>query len=93
VQFIGGQTIFIYFSSMLARFSSLPHGLELLEGNIHDHDTPPSGELAMLRLKGMLIFLISPLDPKPPWGTLTEFQASTNHYIHQAWHNLLSPST
>jgi hypothetical protein len=35
-------------SIMLARFSSLPHGLELLEGNVHDHDAPPNGELAML---------------------------------------------
>jgi hypothetical protein len=34
---------------MLARFSSLPHGLELLEGNVHDHDAPPNGELTVLR--------------------------------------------
>jgi hypothetical protein len=54
-------------STMLAEFSSFPHGLELLEGNIHDHDTPPNGELVMLRLKGMLIVLIFLLNPKPPW--------------------------
>ncbi len=54
---------------MLARFFGLPHGLELLESNIHDQYAPPNGELAMLRLKGMLIILISLLDPKSPWGT------------------------
>jgi hypothetical protein len=40
----------------------------------------------------MLIIPIFPLDPKPPWGTLNELQASANHYIHQAQHPLLSPS-
>jgi len=34
---------------MLARFSILPHGLELLEGNVHDQNAPPNGELAMPR--------------------------------------------
>jgi hypothetical protein len=67
---------------MLVGFSNLPHALELLEGNIHDHDAPPNGELTMLRPKGMPIVLISPLDPKPPWGTLPKFQALTNPYIH-----------
>jgi hypothetical protein len=33
---------------MLARFASLPHGLELLEGNVHDQDALPNGELVML---------------------------------------------
>ncbi len=43
----------------------------------------------------MVINLVSPLDPRPPWGTLIEFQALTNHYIHQAWHTLpsLSPQS
>jgi hypothetical protein len=82
VRFIGGQAKKSKKSIMLVGFSSLPHGLELLEGNIHDHDAPPNGELAMLRLKGMPIVLISSLDPKPPWGTLIELQASTNPYIH-----------
>jgi len=31
----------------LVKFSSLPHGFEL-ESNIHSHDEPLSGELAML---------------------------------------------
>ncbi len=34
-------------SIMLSRFSNLAHGFELLEGNIHDWDEPPNGELAM----------------------------------------------
>ncbi len=34
-------------SIMLARFSGLPHGLELLEGKVHDQDAPPNGELAV----------------------------------------------
>jgi hypothetical protein len=77
---------------MLLGFSSFPHGLELLEGNIHDHDAPPNGEFVMLRLKGMPSVLISLLDPKPPWGTLTKLQTLVSHYIHQVWHNWLSPS-
>ncbi len=36
VTFIGGQVGKFNKSTMLARFSILPHGLELLEGNIHD---------------------------------------------------------
>jgi hypothetical protein len=79
-------------STMLVGFSGLPHGFELLEGNIHDHDAFPNGELAMLRLKGVPIVLIYSLDPKPPCGTLIELQASASPYIHQTWHNLLSPN-
>jgi len=41
---------------MLIRFSSLPHGFELLEGNIHDQDVPPSGELMMSRPQRIPIF-------------------------------------
>jgi hypothetical protein len=40
----------------------------------------------------MPIIPISPLDLRPPWGTLIKLQASTSHYIHQAWHTLPSPS-
>jgi hypothetical protein len=40
----------------------------------------------------MLIILVFPLDPRPPWGTLTKLHASASHYIHQAWHTLSSPS-
>jgi hypothetical protein len=32
---------------MLVRFSSLPHGFELLEGNIHDQDEPLNGKVKM----------------------------------------------
>jgi hypothetical protein len=63
-----------------------------LEGNVHDHDAPPNGELAMLGPHEVIIILIFPLDPWPPWGTLNEFQSSINHYIHQVWHTLPSPS-
>jgi hypothetical protein len=45
VIFIRGQTRKSNKSTMLVGFSSLPHGLELFEGNIH---VPPNGELAML---------------------------------------------
>jgi hypothetical protein len=69
---------------MLARFSSLPHGLELLEGNVHDQDIPPNGELIVLRPHGMLVIQVFPLDPTPPWGTLTKLHALASHYIHQA---------
>jgi hypothetical protein len=92
VRFIEGQAKKSKKSTMLVGFFGLPHGFELFEGNIHDHDAPPNGELAMLRLTGMPIVLIYLLDPKPPWGTLTKLQASTSPYIHQAWHNLLSPN-
>jgi hypothetical protein len=57
---------------MLVRFSSLQHGLELLEGNIHDQDALSNGELVMSGPKGMLIIPMSPLDPKLPWGILTK---------------------
>jgi hypothetical protein len=65
---------------MLARFSSLPHGLELLEGNVHDQDIPPNGELIVLRPHGMLVIQVFPLDPRPPWGTLTKLHALASHY-------------
>jgi len=40
----------------------------------------------------MPIIPISPMDPRPPWVILIEFQTLVNHYIHQAWHALPSPS-
>ncbi len=40
----------------------------------------------------MPIIQVFPLDLRPPWGTLIEPQALANHYIHQAWHTLSSPS-
>ncbi len=57
---------------MLARFSGLPRGLEFLEGKVHDQDAPPNGELVVSRPHGMLIILVFPLDPRPPWATLIE---------------------
>jgi hypothetical protein len=34
---------------MLAKFSSLPHGFQLLKGNIHDqNESPDNNELTML---------------------------------------------
>jgi hypothetical protein len=41
---------------MLVIFFGFPHGLELLEGNIHDQDAPLNGELAMLGPKGCQSF-------------------------------------
>jgi len=73
---------------MLTRFSSLRHGFELLEGNIHDQDVPPSGELMMPRPQRIPLISIFPLDPRSTWGTLTKFQTLISHYIH---HILLSP--
>jgi hypothetical protein len=57
---------------MLVGFSSLPHGLELLEGNVHDQDAPPNGELVVSRPQWMPIILVFPLNPRPPKGTLIE---------------------
>ncbi len=63
-----------------------------MEGNVHNHDAPPNGELAMSGPHEMIIIPIFPLDPWPPWGVLNEFQSSISHYIHQVWHTLPSPS-
>jgi hypothetical protein len=67
---------------MLVGFSSLQHGLELLEGNVHDHDAPPNNELVVSRPHGMLIIIVFPLDPRPSWGTLIELQTLAIHYIY-----------
>jgi hypothetical protein len=79
MRFIGGQVRTFNKSTTLVRFLGLPHGLELLEGNVYDQDAPSNGELAMSGLKGMPIILVFPLNPRPPWGTLTKLQASTDH--------------
>jgi len=83
-RFIGGQLGKFNKLTMLVGFSSLPHGLELLEGNVHDQDILPNGELTMLRPQWMLVIQVSPLDPRPPWGTLTKLHPLGSHYIHQA---------
>jgi hypothetical protein len=49
MRFIRGQVGKFNKLIMLVGFSSLPHGLELLEGNVHDQDAPLNGELAMSR--------------------------------------------
>jgi hypothetical protein len=86
MRFIGVQEGKSNKSTMLVGFSSLPHGLELLEGNIHDQYAPLNGELAVLGPHGTLIILVSPLDSRPPWGTLTKFQTLVSHYIHYLAH-------
>ncbi len=47
VRFMGRQVGKSNKFTMLFRFSSLAHGFELLEGNIHNWDELPNGELAM----------------------------------------------
>jgi hypothetical protein len=44
VRFIRGQARKFNKSSILAGFSGLPHGLELLEGNVHDQDSFPKNQ-------------------------------------------------
>ncbi len=46
----------------------------------------------LVRSHGMPFIQESPLDPKPPWGTLTKFQALIILLIHQAWHVPPSPN-
>jgi hypothetical protein len=72
MRFIKGQIGKSNKSTLLSGFSGLPHGLELLECNVHDQDAHPNGELAVSGPHGILIISISPLDPRPPWGTLIE---------------------
>jgi hypothetical protein len=38
---IGGHARKSNNSTMLERFSKLPHGFDLLEGNVHAMDSPP----------------------------------------------------
>jgi hypothetical protein len=47
MKFIGGQLGKSNKSTILVGFSSLSHGFELLEGNVHDQDAPPNGELVV----------------------------------------------
>jgi hypothetical protein len=65
MKFIGGQIGKSNNSTMLVGFSGLPHGLELLEGNVHDQDAPPNGELVIVKPCGMLIIPNFPLDLRP----------------------------
>ncbi len=52
VIFIGGQVGKFNVLIMLVGFSKFPHGFDLLEGNIHDQDKPPSTKLEMLNANG-----------------------------------------
>jgi hypothetical protein len=80
--FIGGHVKKSTKSTILVGFLGFPHGYDLLEGNIHELDMPPNNELEMLGASGRPSIQAYPLDPTPPWGTLSKLQASTNHYIH-----------
>jgi hypothetical protein len=46
----------------------------------------------VLRPQRIPLILIFPMNPKPPWNRLTKPQTLSNHYIHQVWQILLSPS-
>jgi len=70
MKLIGGQIEKINKFTMSVGFSSLPHGFEILKGNIHNRDAPPNGELAMLVSQRISFIQDSTLDPKPSWGTL-----------------------
>ncbi len=74
------------------RFSSLPHGFELWEYNIHNQGEPSNDEFVMSMVCEMPFIQKSTLDPMPPWGTLLKLQALVSCYIHQASHILSSPS-
>jgi hypothetical protein len=50
---------------MLARFSRLHHGFDLLEGNVHDQDRPLSTKLEMLDACKRPFIQALPLDPIP----------------------------
>ncbi len=48
VIFIGGHVRKSNYSAMLVGFSRFFHGFDLLEGNVHVMDSPPTHELEML---------------------------------------------
>jgi hypothetical protein len=77
---------------MLAQFLGLPHGFDLLEGNVDVMDNPPTHELEMLGAHIGPFIQGSSCNPPPSWGMLLELHALAIHYIHQAWHILPSPS-
>jgi len=52
MKFIGEHSRKSNKSTMLTKFIGLPHGFELLERNIHDHDDPFSGGLTMFMVSG-----------------------------------------
>jgi len=58
---------------MLIGFSRLPHGFDLLEGNVHAMDNPPTHhELEMPSAQVGPFIEGSSCDPPPSWGMLSE---------------------
>jgi len=57
---------------MLAGFSKLPHGFDLLEGNVHAMDNPPTHEPEMLSAQVGPFIQGSSCDLPPLWGMLLE---------------------
>jgi hypothetical protein len=55
---------------MLVGFSRLPHGFDLLEGNVHAMYSLPAHELEMLGAQVGPFMQGSSHDPPPSWGTL-----------------------
>jgi len=60
---------------MLIRFLGLPHGFDLLEGNVHVMDNPSTHEMEMSGAQVGPFIQGSSCDLPPSWGTLLEFQA------------------
>ncbi len=73
VTFIGGHVGQSINSTMLARLSRFPHGFNLLEGNVHAMDNPPTHELEMPSAQVGPFIQGSSHDPPPSWGTLSKF--------------------
>jgi hypothetical protein len=67
---------------MLVGFSGLPHGFDLLEVNVHAMDSPLNHELEMSNAQVGPFIQGSSRGPPPLWGTLSELQTSSRHYIH-----------
>jgi hypothetical protein len=66
---------------MLVGFSSLRNGLKLFEGNHHDKDDPPNGELIMIIMNSILGIPSLMLDPIPRWGILSNLKTLVDVYI------------
>jgi hypothetical protein len=57
---------------MLARFSRLPHGFDLWEGNVHAVDNPLVYKLEMPGAQVGPFIQGSSHDPPPSWGMLSK---------------------
>jgi hypothetical protein len=57
---------------MLARFSRLPHGFDMLEGNVYSMDNPPTYELEMPSAQVGPFIQRSSHDLPPSWGMLSK---------------------